>query len=421
MGGPARGRLKLPVMITKQCAILVGGMGTRLGALTQETPKPLLPVAGSPFLDVLIAEARRRGFTDFLLLAGYKPDAVEGYAAGLRSRLPSDCQVRVSVEPEPLGTGGALRHAAADLADTFLLVNGDTWFDFNWLDLFGVAGGCSAIAARHVFAAERHETLAIASDGLVTAIMPRTEAGGAGIVNGGVYVLNKSDLKGFPDHFSIEGDLLPSLIGQSKLRAREYNGFFLDIGIPETFAAAQIEIPAHRRRPAVFLDRDGVLNEDDNYVGSPDRFRWTEGAAEAVRLANDLGYYVFVVTNQAGVARGFYDEAAVRSLHRWIAGELREQGASVDDWRYCPFHPEGLVERYRSQHSWRKPAPGMILDILENWPVYVPHSLLIGDKESDCAAARAAGIKPFLFNGGNLYDFIAPILETEVADRSASC
>jgi D,D-heptose 1,7-bisphosphate phosphatase len=408
-------------MITKQCAILVGGMGTRLGALTSETPKPLLQVGGVPFLDALIGEARRRGFSDFLLLAGYKPHAVEGYASGLRSRLPSDCQVGVSVEPEPLGTGGALRHAADYLADTFLLLNGDTWFDFNWLDLFRIAGGRSAIAARHVFAAERHETLEIAGDGAVTAIVPRRQASGAGLVNGGVYVLQKADLPGFPDRFSVEGDLLPMLIRGSKLRAREYNGSFLDIGIPEAFEAAQTEIPAHKRRGAVFLDRDGVLNQDDNYVGSPDRFRWTEGAPEAVRLANDLGYYVFVVTNQAGVARGYYDEAAVRSLHRWIAGELREQGASIDDWRYCPFHPEGSVEGYRSQHPWRKPAPGMILDILDNWPVDAARSLLIGDKESDCAAGLAAGIKPFLFKGGNLHDFLAPLLETELARRVATC
>lgn len=409
-------------MITGQCAILVGGMGTRLGALTQETPKPLLPVAGSPFLDVLIGEARRRGFTDFLLLAGHKPNVVQEYAAGLRSRLPSDCQIRVSVEPEPLGTGGALSHAAADLADTFLLLNGDTWFDFNWLDLFTFAGGRSAIAARHVLSAERHETLEITGDGTVRAILPRAQGGGSGIVNAGVYVLRKADLAAFPNRFSIEGDLLPRLIERSDLTARQYGGFFLDIGIPETFESAQTEIPAHLRRPAVFFDRDGVLNHEDNYVGSPDRFRWTEGAVQAVRMANDLGYYVFVVTNQAGVARGFYDEAAVRSLHRWIDEELREQGASIDDWRYCPFHPQGSVECYRLQHPWRKPAPGMILDILESWPVDTANSLLIGDKESDCAAARAAGIKPFLFEGGgNLHDFVAPLIDAQLASRRCAC
>jgi D-glycero-D-manno-heptose 1,7-bisphosphate phosphatase len=204
---------------------------------------------------------------------------------------------------------------------------------------------------------------------------------------------------------------LPALIADASLKGREYAGFFLDIGIPETFEAAQTEIPARRRRPALFLDRDGVLNHDDNYVGSIDRFRWMEGAKEAVRLANDLGYYTFVVTNQAGVARGHYEESDVRFLHRWMADELRSEGAAIDDWRYCPYHPEGSVDRYRHSHNWRKPEPGMILDLLQSWPVDLNRSLLIGDSESDGAAARAAGIDFALFPGGNLREFVMAWLE----------
>jgi D-glycero-D-manno-heptose 1,7-bisphosphate phosphatase len=394
-------------MTTEQCAILIGGMGTRLGELTRETPKPLLPVDGAPFLDVLIGEAVRRGFRDILLLAGYKPEVVAQYAASVGSRVAGDYRISVSVEPEPLGTGGALRHATQHLADSFLLLNGDTWFDFNWLDLFRVAGDRSAIAARRVPNADRHERLRIEADGAVAEIEPRAEGSGSAVINGGVYVLRKSDLNGFPERFSIESDLLPSLIERSSLRAKEYSGFFLDIGIPETFEAAQTEIPAQRRRPAVFLDRDGVLNHDDNYVGSVDRFRWIDGAKDAVRLMNDRGYYVFVVTNQAGVARGYYEEESVAGLHRWIADQLRSEGASIDDWRYCPYHPDGTVERYRATHPWRKPEPGMLVDLMDKWPVDRERSILVGDKESDCEAARAVGIRAFLFEDGNLRDFVA--------------
>ena len=166
-------------------------------------------------------------------------------------------------------------------------------------------------------------------------------------------------------------------------------------------------------RPAVFLDRDGVLNHDDNYVGSPDRFRWIDGAKDAVRLLNDRGYYVFVEPNQAGVARGHYDEESVGTLHQWIGEELRSEGAAIDDWRYCPFHPEGSVERYRSKHPWRKPEPGMILDLMESWPVDREYSILIGDKESDCEAARAAGVRSYLFTGGNLRDFVADLVASK--------
>jgi D-glycero-D-manno-heptose 1,7-bisphosphate phosphatase len=285
-------------------------------------------------------------------------------------------------------------------------LNGDTWFDFNWLDLFAVAGDFSALAARQLGDSGRHETLRLAANGNVLAIVPREAGAGPGLVNGGVYVLRKDDLLGFSGRFSVESDLLPQLIERSQLRAREYSGYFLDIGIPETFEAAQTEIPGQLRRPALFFDRDGVLNRDDDYVGSVDRVRWIDGARDAVRLANDRGYYAFVVTNQAGVARGYFEEQDILSVHRWMAEELRQSGAAIDDWRYCPYHPEGSVERYRSAHPWRKPEPGMILDLLKTWPVDRTRSVLIGDKESDCEAAEAAGIQSLLFTGGNLYEFL---------------
>lgn len=393
--------------LADQCVILLGGLGTRLGDLTRETPKPLLLVDGRPFVDVLIGEAVRRGFTDVLLLAGHKASVVQAYVRDLSSRLPSDFRVSVSVEPEPLGTGGALAHAGDRLADRFLLLNGDTWFDFNWLDLAFLAADASSIAAREVPSADRYESLQLAENGVVTSIVPRGTFGGSALINGGIYCLRKTDLQEMPDRFSIESDLLPRLVDRGELRARRYDGFFLDIGVPETFASAQVDVPAQRRRPAIFFDRDGVLNHDDNYVGSADRFRWIDGAKDAVRMANDHGYYVFVVTNQAGVARGFYGEEDVRSLHRWIAADLRESGAWVDDWRFCPFHLDAAIEAYRGSHPWRKPEPGMLLDLMDHWPVDRERSLLIGDQESDLAAAKSAGVRAEQFTGGNLREFLA--------------
>lgn len=395
--------------MSAQCAILLGGTGTRLGELTREMPKPLLDVAGEPFLDVIVREALRRGFRDLVLLAGFKAAVVEDYAAQLRGRLPADCRVSVSVEPAPLGTGGALVHAQHLLAERFLLLNGDTWFDFNWLDLEAFAGEESAVAARRIVGAARYETLSIEGE-RATAIFARGSGECSGVVNGGVYSLRKKDLGGLATRCSIESDLLPLLIKRGQLRSREYDGFFIDIGIPETFEMAQTEVPSRRRRKAVFFDRDGVLNHDDNYVGSVDRFRWVTGAKRAIKLANDLGFYVFVVTNQAGVARGFYGEEDVEALHQWMSADLREDGASVDDWRFCPFHPDASIETYKGDHAWRKPSPGMLLDLIHHWPVDVEGSLLIGDQCSDLAAAAAAGVTPFLFEGCDLYDRFAGIL-----------
>jgi D-glycero-D-manno-heptose 1,7-bisphosphate phosphatase len=410
-------------VIPDQCVILLGGAGTRLGDLTRDTPKPLLPVGGKPFVEVLVDEAVRRGFRNILFLAGYKAAIVETFVDSIRSKLPGDRSVRVSAEPEPAGTGGALTHAFDLLDNRFLLLNGDTWFDFNWLHLAEMAGEHSAIAARRVPRADRYESLRINQDGTVAEIVPRGQVAGPVLVNGGVYVLAKQHLAGCPAKFSIEDELLPQLVARRRLRAHAYEGFFLDMGIPETFAEAQTSVPRQRGRGAVFFDRDGVLNHDDNYVGSKNRLRWMDGAQDAVRLANDLGFYVFVVTNQAGVARGFYGEAEVKALHAWMAAELRETGAWVDDWRYCPFHPDGIIEQYRALHPWRKPAPGMLLDLLAAWPVRPEASVMIGDQESDQAAARSAGVTPMLFQGGNLYDFVAPRLRelaASLAIRGAS-
>jgi D-glycero-D-manno-heptose 1,7-bisphosphate phosphatase len=137
-----------------------------------------------------------------------------------------------------------------------------------------------------------------------------------------------------------------------------------------------------------------------------------------VRLANQFGWYAFVVTNQAGVARGYYDEDAVRRFHEQMDIELAGEGAHIDEYRYCPFHPDGTVVRYRRDAECRKPKPGMLLDLMRAWPIDVSRSIAIGDKETDCAAAVAAGVRGYRFSGGDLLSVLRDAMHDPVRCRA---
>jgi D-glycero-D-manno-heptose 1,7-bisphosphate phosphatase len=159
-------------------------------------------------------------------------------------------------------------------------------------------------------------------------------------------------------------------------------------------------------RPAVFFDRDGTLNEDLGYVHRFEDFRWLPGAKDAIRRLNAAGVYVFVVTNQSGVARGMFGEDAVAALHAGMRDELRNIGAAIDDFRYCPHHPDVGADPYRRVCACRKPAPGMILDLIAHWPVDRAVSVMVGDKAIDVEAGHAAGLAAEIVRSGELEGFV---------------
>ena len=388
----------------RQAVFLVGGMGTRLGHLTSATPKPLLEVAPDlPFLDVLIENVARQGFTRVLLIAGHLGNQID---ARYHQKTIRGAHISVLREPAPAGTGGALALARELLDPWFLLCNGDTLFDIN-LRAFVAQRPQHAlgkIALRRVADPARYGSVQL-DDERITAFGEK-RAGNTrwGLISAGVYVLHRDAAGRLATPSSLEIDLFPELAAHGQLAGEIFDGYFLDMGLPDTFALAARDIPGRRRRPAAFLDRDGVLNLDVGHAHRPDQLQWIPGAQQAVRYLNDAGYFVFVVTNQAGVAKGYYSEPDVHAFHDQMQRDLAAAGAYVDAFYYCPYHADATTPQYRAvAHPDRKPAPGMILRALDEWPVEVDGSFLIGDHDTDMAAARAAGIRGVLFESDNLH------------------
>ncbi len=158
-------------------------------------------------------------------------------------------------------------------------------------------------------------------------------------------------------------------------------------------------------KPALFLDRDGVLNVDKGFVSDIADLEWVDGAAEAIRNFRAREWFVFIVTNQTGIAMGLYTEAQMQALHQLMLTKLAAEGAVIDRLYYCADHPDGTVAAYRRDSFDRKPKPGMLLRAMADFPVRREASFLIGDKPADIEAAHAASVGGFLFKGGNLAEF----------------
>ncbi len=407
--------------LLRQAIILVGGRGTRLGALAQDTPKPLMPIAGDArFLDYLIDDVARHGVREIVLLAGHLGDQVAARYDGKRAR---GAALKVVREPAPAGTAGALRHAAALLDDVFLMTNGDSYLDLNYLALARTlqADDVAALALRRVEDAARYGAVDLAN-GRITGFREKDSANpGPGIISGGVYMLRKRVLDLIDrTPCSIESDVFPALAAAGALAGHESNGYFIDIGLPDTLAQAREELPAQIRRGAVLFDRDGTLNRDDGYTYKPDDLVWRPGAIEAIRACNDAGRLAIVVTNQSGIGRGYYDEAAMARFHAHMQGELAEAGAHIDAFYHCPHHPDASAAEFAyADHPDRKPNPGLLRRALIEWPIDPARAFMVGDTSADTGAGAAIDLPAYLVAPGDLFATVAAGLATHGQASSA--
>lgn len=380
-----------------EAVILAGGLGTRLRPCVDNLPKPLAPIGGKPFLRYLLDYLYVSGVHRAIISTGYLAEAVEEHIGKCHRGMVIDyCR-----EDSPLGTGGAIKKALAMCKTEYpLVLNGDSFLDVDIASMkkFHESSACPlTLAAKEVPCAERSGFIN-SENGRLLGFREKGVAS-SGLINGGVYLIKKDLLLGINEEkFSfektvLEGGFCPTAVYESK-------GYFIDIGIPESFRKAQEEkenLCIRRSRKAIFLDRDGTLNYDSGHLYRKEDFRFLPDADKAVATMKQKGYLAIVITNQAGIAKNLYTSADVDSLHAFIDGELLiNEGVTADGYYYCPHHPNAVIDEYRADCDCRKPKAGMILKAVSDFAkigidIDLENSFTVGNKLSDVLAGINAG------------------------------
>lgn len=372
--------------------ILSGGFGTRLRHVVSDVPKPMAPVAGRPFLAWLIDALAAKGISSVTLCTGYKSEVIEEYFKDeyLTPR-GNRISIKYSREDEPLGTGGAaLKALRISGGGDCLLLNGDTFFDFDLSELcrrHKESGAVLTLALRKVADASRYGSVELGDGGRIGRIAEKSSDGRPGLINGGVYLVSPglADLPLPEGTFSFEREVLEKLCSSQPFYGLASDGFFIDIGIESDYRAAQGLIPM-AAADALFLDRDGVINRRivGGYVRRPEEFEFLPGVKEAMKIFAARFRRIIVVTNQRGIARGLMTEDDLRRVHEYMTAEIEAAGGRIDAIYHCPGE-DGSPDR--------KPLPGMALKAKRDFPdIAFENSLMAGDSASDMQFARNAGM-----------------------------
>jgi len=382
-------------MSIKQAIVLAGGLGTRLREAVPDLPKCMAPVAGRPFLYHVINYLRKQGITSFIFSLGYKHEVIEQYLKDEFHTLDYQCVI----ETEPLGTGGAIQLSCRHASEKQVLVtNGDTLFKVDLAELASFHKAQDAdctLALKPMKNFDRYGMVEINKKGIVESFREK-QFYTDGLINGGVYLLNVERFlsHSYPLKFSFEKDYLEQQVEQGALSAQAQDGYFIDIGIPDDYNKAQSDLrtpPLHLnaidKSWTLFLDRDGVINEDKpgSYIFSPEEFIFMEGAPALFKKLAKTFRHTIVATNQRGVGRGLMTEEMLSVIHQKMTGAIRDAGGNIDAVYYATSIHNNDVQR--------KPNPGMALQAKKDFPdIDFSRSIMIGNNISDMQFGRSAGM-----------------------------
>lgn len=391
--------------------VIAGGKGTRIASINSEIPKAMLPVEGKPILEYEIELAKRYGHKDFLFIVGHLGEQIIDYFGdGARWGVHIDYYH----EQQPLGTAGALGFLRDRLTDDFFVFYGDTILDIDMEAMLHFHHSHHADATLFVHPNDHpydSDMVDIATDRRIRSLLLKPHPEGLvcrNLVNASLFIFSPRILDmietGMKSH--IEKDVLPRCLANG-MRLYGYVSFeyIKDMGTPERYDAVNKDVRngtvAHRNRrfprQAIFLDRDGTLNEEVHLLNRPEQLKLIEGASEAVRLINESGFLAVVVTNQPVIARNLCTTEELETIHATLETLLGREHAYLNAIYYCPHHPDsGYPEErreYKIKCECRKPSPGMLLQAANDWNIDLANSYMIGDSERDMEAGKRAGCK----------------------------
>lgn len=422
--------------------IMAGGKGTRIASVNSEVPKPMISVSGKPVLEYALENIKAQGYQEIAIVVGYLKHIIMDY---FKDGARWGIKIHYIEENTPLGTGGALYYLKDEKED-ILLLNGDIVFDIDIRRMYAwhLKHGGIVTLLTHPNDHPYDSGIIIAdSDGCVWDWLhketPRLWYQNR--VNAGIHMISSKIFHKKYDFFSIlhkmdlDRDILEPLIKYGELYAYNSPEYVKDMGTPDRLAMVTKDIESNKvqakslrkKQKAIFLDRDGTINQYVGFLRKVEELELLPGVALAIRAMNQSNYLVIVVTNQPVIARGEVTNAQLREIHNKLETLLGQEGAYVDAIYYCPHHPDkgydGERKELKIDCDCRKPKPGMLIKAAEDFNIDFSQSWMVGDEEKDIRAGQAAGCRTVLLDGsyedtakkkyGQLYTFHSLIEFTE--------
>jgi D,D-heptose 1,7-bisphosphate phosphatase len=404
--------------------IIAGGQGTRIASVNSEIPKAMIPVGGKPVIEHQVELAKRYGFTELIFIVGHLGDKIVSHFGNGEKWGVSIVYYR---EAQPLGTAGALAEVADWLSDDFFVFYGDTVMDIDMERMRNFHASHRADATLLVHPNDHpydSDIVGLNDDGLVTEFYHKPHPEGfisKNLVNAALFIFNKKVIgcieRGVKSH--IEKHVLPACLEKGMhLFGYVSSEYVKDMGTPERYQQVCRDWESGRvhnmncehPRKAVFLDRDGVINEDIGLVYKPEQMKLVEGVEEAINYIHQKGYLVIVVTNQSVIARNLCTFNELDTINATMETLLGKKRAYIDGLYFCPHHPDGGYPEERKEFKMkcdcRKPEAGLLLRAAKELNIDLKESLMIGDRESDRLAGEKAGVKASVLiptnDGGSL-------------------